>query len=188
MDGWTYEGYEGKPTWVDAYTDAAEVEIFVNGVSAGRSTVTDYYTKIPCVYQPGELLGIGYDESGRELYRTVVKTAGQDARITAIPDKSVLQSGEEDFCFIDVKITDSEGTLKLLPERKVEIRIEGSGTIQGFGSANHLNEEKFNQTCHTTYLGRLQAVIRSGKTAGEAKITFSGEGMEDTVVRLQVEA
>lgn len=188
VDGWTYEGYEGKPTWVDAYTDAAEVEIFVNGVSAGRSTVTDYYTKIPCVYQPGELLGIGYDESGRELYQTVVKTAGQDARITAIPNKSVLQAGEEDFCFIDVKITDSEGTLKLLPERKVEIRIEGAGTIQGFGSANHLNEEKFNQTCHTTYLGRLQAVIRSGKTAGEAKITFSGEGMEDTVVRLQVEA
>ena len=68
------------------------------------------------------------------------------------------------------------------------IKIEGAGTLQGFGSANHLNEEKYNQAYHTTYLGRLQAVIRSGKTGGEIKVTFSGEGMEDTVVRLQVEA
>lgn len=187
-DGWTYEGYEGNPTWVDAYTDAAEVEIFVNGVSVGRSKVNDYYAKVSCHYQPGELMGIGYDESGNELYRTIVRTANRDTRITAEPDKTVLQAGEEDFCFITVSITDSERTLKLLPERKVEIRIEGAGTIQGFGSANHLNEEKFNQTHHTTYLGRLQAVIRSGKTEGEVKVTFSSEGIEDTVVRLQVKA
>ncbi len=188
VDGWTYEGYEGKPAWVDAYTDAAEVEIFVNGVSAGRSPVKDYYAKLPCIYQPGELLGVGYDGNGKELYRTSVRTAGPDTVICAVPDKTILQAGEEDFCFIDIAVMDSEGRLKLLPERKVKIRIEGAGSIQGFGSANHLNEEKFNQPCHTTYLGRLQAVIRSGKTPGEVKVTFSGEGMEDTVVRLQVEA
>lgn len=188
VDGWTYEGYEGKPTWVDAYTDVAEVEIFVNGVSAGRSPVRDYYAKVPCIYQPGELLGVGYDGNGKELYRTSVRTAGQGAAICAVPDKTILQAGEEDFCFIDISITDSQGRLKLLPERKVEIRIEGVGSIQGFGSANHLNQEKYNQPCHTTYLGRLQAVVRSGKMPGEVKVTFSGEGMEDTVVRLQVEA
>ncbi len=188
VDGWTYEGYEGKPTWVDAYTDAAEVEIFINGTSAGRSPVKDYYAKVPCFYQPGELLGVGYDGNGKELYRTSVRTAGQETEICAVPDKTILQAGEEDFCFIDISVTDSRGRLKLLPERKVEIRIEGAGSIQGFGSANHLNEEKFNQPCHTTYLGRLQAVIRSGKKPGEIKVTFSGEGMEDAVVRLRAEA
>ncbi len=188
VDGWTYEGYEGKPTWVDAYTDAAEVEIFINGTSAGRSPVKDYYAKVPCFYQPGELLGVGYDGNGKELYRKSVRTAGQETEICAVPDKTILQAGEEDFCFIDIAVMDSEGRLKLLPERKVKIRIEGAGSIQGFGSANHLNEEKFNQPCHTTYLGRLQAVIRSGKKPGEIKVTFSGEGMEDAVVRLRAEA
>ena len=105
-----------------------------------------------------------------------------------VKNKTILQAGEEDFCFIDISVTDSQGRLKLLPERKVEIRIEGAGSIQGFGSANHLNEEKLNQPCHTTYLGRLQAVIRSGKKPGEIKVTFSGEGMEDAVVRLRAEA
>lgn len=95
VDGWTYEGYEGKPTWVDAYTDAAEVEIFINGTSAGRSPVKDYYAKVPCFYQPGELLGVGYDGNGKELYRTSVRTAGQETEICAVPDKTILQAGAE---------------------------------------------------------------------------------------------
>lgn len=187
VDGWTYEGYEGKPTWVDAYTDASEVEIFINGKSVGRSEVKDYFAKIACTYEPGELMGIGYDENGEELYRTVIKSAKQDTRITAVPEKLTLQAGEEDFCFIDVSITDSEGTLKLLPEHVVNIKVEGPGTLQGFGSANHLNEEKYDQLHHTTYLGRLQAVIRSGKECGEVKVIFSGDGIESTELHLRVE-
>lgn len=186
VDGWTYEGYEGQPTWVDAYTDAAEVEIFLNGRSIGRSKVKDYFAKISCTYESGELIGIGYDENGKEIYRTVIKSANPDTRIIAIPDKTTLQAGEEDFCFIDVMITDAEGTLKLLPEHVVNIQIEGTGTLQGFGSAYHLNEEKYDQHHHTTYLGRLQAVIRSGKESGEVKVVFSGAGVESTVVNLSV--
>lgn len=185
VDGWTYEGCEGKPTWVDAYTDAAEVEIFINGVSAGRSEVKDYFAKVACTYEPGELVGVGYGATGKELYRTVVKTAEADTKIAAVPDRTELLAGEEDFCFIDVTIRDGQGTLKLLPERVVNIKVEGAGTMQGFGSANHLNTEKYDQTHHTTYLGRLQAVIRSGKEKGEIKVTFSSEGLEDTVVILQ---
>ncbi|MDE6167930.1 MAG: DUF4982 domain-containing protein, partial [Acetatifactor sp.] len=151
VEGWTYEGREGEPAWVDAYTDASQVEIFVNGVSAGRSAVKDYFAKVSCIYEPGELMGIGYDQDGKELYRTVVRTAGADTRITARPDRTTLEAGEEDFCFIDVVITDAEGTPKLLPERAVHVKVEGTGSLQGFGSAYHLNEEKYNQPCHTTY-------------------------------------
>ena len=164
------------------------MEIFVNGVSAGRSAVKDYFAKVSCIYEPGELMGIGYDQDGKELYRTVVRTAGADTRITARPDRTTLEAGEEDFCFIDVVITDAEETPKLLPERAVHVKVEGAGSLQGFGSAYHLNEEKYNQPCHTTYLGRLLAVIRSGKEGGEITVTFSAEGLEDCVVRLRAEA
>lgn len=186
VEGWTYEGYEGKATWVDAYTDAEEVEIFVNGTSVGKSAVKDYYAKVPCIYEPGELTGVSYDADGQEIYRTSVRTAGSDTVITAVPDKTILEAGGEDFCFIDVTVTDAGGTLKLLPEREISIAIEGQGILQGFGSANHLNEEKYDQMHHTTYLGRLQAVIRSGKDSGKVKVTFSGDGIADTIVWLQV--
>ena len=187
MDGWTYEGCEGEKTWVDFYTDACSVELMVNGKTFGREKVTDYFAKIPCVYEPGILTGIGYDRDGKELYRTEVKTAGKDTVIRAVPDKKVLKAGGEDFCFIEVEVTDSEGNLKLLPERKVSVQAGGSGVIQGFGSAYHKNAEKYNQAVHTTYLGRLMAVVRSTEEKGEIRVRFSCEGTEDTEVVLLAE-
>lgn len=186
VDGWTFEGYEGEKTFVDVYTDACETEVLVNGVSQGRQKVTDYFAKFPCVYEPGEVVAIGYDENGTELYRNHMKTAGTSTKITATADKKQMQAGGDDFCYIQVEITDEQGNLKLLPEYDVSIAIEGEAFVQGFGSAYHMNEEKYNQTTHRTYLGRLLAVIRSGKNAGTVKVTFSADGIAEECVELQV--
>lgn len=165
---------------------ACEAEVLVNGVSQGRQKVTDYFAKFPCVYEPGEVVAIGYDESGKELYRNSMKTAGAKTKITATADKKQMQAGGDDVCYIQVEITDEQGNLKLLPEHNVSITVEGEGTLQGFGSAYHMNEEKYNQKTHRTYLGRLLAVIRSGKNAGNVKVTFSADGMAEECVELQV--
>ncbi len=187
VEGWTYEGCEGKKTFVDVYTDAAEVSVLINGIEAGRAKVEDYFAKIPCVYEPGELTGVGYDANGRELYRTTVRTAGTKTKISAVPDRTSLRADGNDFCFIDVLITDDQGVIKRLPERRVSVKAEGPITVQGFGSAFHKNEEKYNQPSHQTYLGCLQAVVRSAEgVTGTAKITFSAEGVEDAVVELEI--
>ena len=93
VEGWTYEGREGEPAWVDAYTDASQVEIFVNGVSAGRSAVKDYFAKVSCIYEPGELMGIGYDQDGKELYRTVVSRSGYPDHCQTGPDDAGGRGG-----------------------------------------------------------------------------------------------
>ena len=187
IDGWTYEGCEGQKTFVDAYTDAAEVAVFVNGEEVGRAPVKDYFAKVPCIYRPGTLLGIGYDAAGNELYRTVVRTAGGETRITAVPDKTVLKANGQDFCFITVCVTDGAGNLKRLPEHRVHIRTEGPVTVQGFGSANPQNPEKFDQQSHETYHGCLQAVLRTENRAGTVKVIFSADGIPDTALTLTVE-
>lgn len=185
VEGWTYEGLEGKPTWVDAYTDADFLEIYINGKKAGEAKVENYFAKIPCIYQPGELLGIAYDTKHQELYRTSVYTAEKETVISAAADKRTLKTGGQDFAFIDICLTDQAGTLKLLPEREVHIRIEGAGTLQGFGSAYHMNEESYDQDHHKTYMGRLQAVIRSSMEKGTVRVTLSSQGIKNTVIELE---
>ena len=185
VEGWTYEGYEGKKTFVDVYTDADAVEILINGNSVGKAKVEDYFAKIPCIYEPGELLGIGYDKDGNEMYRSVVHTAGEETILCCQTDKKELLSGGQDFAFIDVSVTDREGNIKLLPDHDVTIRVEGAGKLQGFGSAYYKNEETFNQEHHKTWEGRLQAVIRSTEEKGKIKVTFESEGCEQAVVVLE---
>ena len=179
IDGWTFEGCEDQKTWVDIYTDAAEAEILINGLSVGKTKVTDYYAKIPCTYSPGELVGIGYDENGKELYRTVVKTAGKETRLTVHSDRNEIYANGEDFCFISVDITDDKGNPKQLPEREITVTIEGEGILQGFGSANPINAVPFDKITQKTYFGKLLAVIRSTDKSGEIKAVFHSEGLSD---------
>ena len=46
VEGWTYEGFEGKKTFVDAYTDADTVAVFINGNHAGTAKVNDYFDAV----------------------------------------------------------------------------------------------------------------------------------------------
>ncbi len=185
VDGWTFEGCEGEKTFIDVYSDAAEVEVFLNGNSIGRKAPDEFWAKFPCIYEPGRVTAIGYDADGKELYRREMYTAGPQNRITAAADRTELMAGGEDFSFIDIAITDEQGTVKLLPEHEVQIKVEGAAALQGFGSAYHKNEEKFDQTHHSTYLGRLQAVLRSGEKPGPVKVTLTADGMQPTVLTLQ---
>ena len=185
VEGWTYEGFEGKKTFVDAYTDADTVAVFINGNHAGTAKVNDYFAKISCIYEPGELMGIGYDRDGRELYRTTVRTAGHENIITVRTERKDLVSGGQDFAFLDVSITDREGNIKLLPDHTVTIQVEGAGKLQGFGSAYYKNEEPYDQSHHKTWQGRLRAVIRSTEEKGSIRVTFSSEGCETASVMLE---
>lgn len=186
IESWSFGGCEGNPTWIDVYTDAAEAEVFVNGQSLGRKPVVDFFVKFPAVYAPGEVLAVGYDVDGHELYRNTLTSASTDTVLTAVPDKTELIADGGDFSFIDIAVTDEKGCIKAWPERTVSIQVEGAGVLAGFGSANHINAERFDQDHHTTYQGRLQAVIRSTQTAGDVRITLSAEGMSPVTTILSI--
>ena len=104
-----------------------------------------------------------------------------ETRLESAADRTALRSGGEDFAFINLRVTDGQGIPKLLPERRVSLEIEGGCTLQGFGSANPRNTEKFGKAKQSTYFGRLRAVVRS------SRIIFHCEGAPDTVVTLTCE-
>jgi beta-galactosidase len=187
VDGWTYEGYEGKRTFVDAYTDADSVEIFVNGKSAGKAQVKDYFAKIPCIYEPGELVGVGYDADGHEIYRTSVRTADAETVLTVKTDKNILRAGGQDFCFVDVYVTDKNGTVKLLPDYDVKIEVVGAASLQGYGSAAYKNAEHYDQHHHKSWQGHLQAVLRSTEKTGPVTVTFTADGCAPAILHLSAE-
>lgn len=181
------EGYEGKRTFVDAYTDADSVEIFVNGKSAGKAQVKDYFAKIPCIYEPGELVGVGYDADGHEIYRTSVRTADAETVLTVKTDKNILRAGGQDFCFADVYVTDKNGTVKLLPDYDVKIEVVGAASLQGYGSAAYKNAEHYNQHHHKSWQGHLQAVLRSTEKTGPVAVTFTADGCAPAILHLSAE-
>lgn len=186
VEGWTFEGCEGRKTWIRAYTDAALVKAFINGKEAGSAVPEKFIADIPCVYEPGEVLVIAYDEKGSELERASLKTADAEAKISVSTDKDTLEAGGEDYAFLSIDITDAHGVRKFAPEHQITIHVSGEGVLQGFGSADPVNDATYRETVQTTYQGHLQAVIRSDMKEGRIRIECSGEGLPDEVIELSV--
>ena len=100
---WNWAGLEGQPIPVMAYTNAEEVELFLNGRSLGRKKKGEPYvipvgkkisedlrftTKYRVVwevpYAPGTLTAVAF-AGGQTVASTEVRTAGAPARVVLVP-------------------------------------------------------------------------------------------------------
>ena len=84
-ESWTFPGQEGKPTRVDVYSADEEVELRVNGISAGRKpagAAAQNKVSFEVTYQPGTIEAVSFT-AGQESGRTHLQTTGQAARLHA---------------------------------------------------------------------------------------------------------
>jgi beta-galactosidase len=61
--------------------------------------------------------------------------------------------------------------------------VDGTGVLQGFGSANPRTEERFGDRVRTTFDGRALAVVRP-TSPGVITMTVSAEGCTPKDVRI----
>lgn len=187
VSSWTWKGHEGKHCLVEVYSDAPEVELFVNGNSVGRQPAGeehDFRVIFDTVYMPGVIMATAYYEDGiTENY--CLCTAKDEVFLCMVPDKVKIRT--DDLVYVTIELRDESGELQTATDCKVCLKVEGAGSLQGFGSANPISEENFFDECRTTYYGRAVAVVRSGDASGLIRVTASAEGLEPVCVEIGVE-
>lgn len=184
---WSWEGFEGKPVKVEVYSDADEVELLINGKVIGRVAAGEehaFKAEFDTIYQHGEIVAVAYT-NGKESGRTSLVSAGNGVNVQVELDRAQIQSDDTDLAFVSISLVDDTGVLKPLADRRVSVTLQGAGLLQGLGSANPKNEESYNNTSHSTYDGRLLAVIRPTE-AGAIDLTIEAEGCADTTARIEV--
>lgn len=96
---WTWRGYEGKPAVVDVYSNAPEVELFLNGRSLGRKPAGaehGFTATFELNYEPGILEAASY-QNGMETGRCQLDTADEDVQIHVEADKKNCRQMERIF-------------------------------------------------------------------------------------------
>ncbi len=101
------------------------------------------------------------------------------------PDR--IKIGKNDLVYVAIELRDADGTLQTSADRKVCLKAEGAGAVQGYGSADPLSEENFFDESRTTCYGRAMAVIRSAEDAGIIRLTACADGLEETFAEVEVE-
>ena len=120
---WTWPGYEGKPANVDVYSEAEEVELFLNGTSLGRKPAGEangFTASYEMIYEPGELLAVSYT-AGAETGRFVLKTADAAVELQVTVEGETLQADGEDLAFVTVRLADKEGVENLYAEKEITV-------------------------------------------------------------------
>lgn len=184
---WSWHGYEGCKAEVEVYADAYQVELYHNHQRIGRKRINDYRVCFRTKYMPGILMAIALDETGKEVSRKMLKTAGETTKLSIKTDREMLQANGHDLCHIEIALTDENGIVKPAKDVRVTVEIEGGNAIlMGVGSAKCKTNERLNGNSHMTHYGRALAIVKAGYQCGEARIRIGTEeyGEVEKVIKL----
>ena len=187
VESWSWEGCEGKKASVTVYSDAAKVELFVNGKSAGKKkTKKDIakFKKIP--YEAGKIEAVTYDSSGKETGRTSLISATGKTLIKLTPETTNLCANGQDLCFLNIDLIGENGITKSSVDQNLKIELSGPATLQGYGSARPNIEKSFCSDTFKTFYGKSLAVIRAGYEPGTVTVKVSGKGLDTQELTLNI--
>ncbi len=170
---WSWSNCEGSKAEVEVYSDQAQVELLINGKSAGRKKVKECKAIFKVKYEPGTVTAVAYDASGRETGRSELVSAAGPFGIAVRPEKDTVKPGE--IVFIPVNIEGANGVVESNADRKLTVTVEG-GELLAFGSANPCTEEQYHTGSFTTYYGCALAIVRAGQ-CGSVRIKVNDGSM-----------
>jgi beta-galactosidase len=184
-DSWSFPGQEGKQTRVDVYSVDEEVELLVNGLSAGRKAAgaaEKNKATFEITYQPGTIEAVGYS-AGKETGRTSLKTSGAPAALRATVDRAEIQQEFGDLAYVTVEVLDQDGCVVPWADSELSLEVTGAGELIALGSANPMSEELYVGGKRKAWNGRLMAVVRSSGQAGEILLQASADGLAATEIK-----
>jgi beta-galactosidase len=186
-DSWTFPGWEGKPTQVDVYCADDEVELWINGVSAGRKpagAAQQNKAVFEVIHEPGEIMAVAYAE-GQETSRTHLRTASAPAALRLTADRVTLRAEAGDLAYVTVEVIDEEGAVVKYAEHDVHFVISGAGDLLAVGTANPVSDEPYAATHRKAYEGRLMTVVRTLGQVGDITLQAQAEGLTASEIKLE---
>jgi beta-galactosidase len=184
---WTWEGREGDeiPVWVHSNVD--EVELFVNGKSAGRQKVPRFgHVEWKVRYEPGAIEVHGW-KNGWLVLTEKRETTGPIAALRLTADRTAINADGEDVAVLTVEALDSAGRALPTASNPIHFKVSGEGALIGVGNGDPNCQESDKAPRRSLFNGLAQAIVQSTKTAGTIAIEASTVVRGGTVAQAKIE-
>lgn len=207
---WNWKGRENEIIPVVSYTNAEEVELFVNGKSFGKKRkgmdkapvpinfidweggrykgtfMSPYRLMWEVPYQPGAIEVVAYT-NGERVAKKRINTAGEPAKIELIPDRVALQADGQDISFITVRITDKDGNLCPNADNLVKFSVSDLGTIAAVGNGDPATMAAFQSNRRKAFNGLCMLMVKTTKKSGLITVQATSDSLQTASVSLKVE-
>jgi beta-galactosidase len=175
---WTWgQDRVGQVTPVHVFTSGDEVELFVNGKSAGRKKRAQYDYRLRwsnVTYSPGSIRVVAY-KNGKEWATDERKTAGAPASLNVTADRTSITADGQDLSFVTVAVLDKDGNPVPQASNLITFSITtGQGKIVSTDNGDPTDTTPFPELSRKAFGGLALAIVRAeagvkGEIVVEAK-------------------
>ena len=173
---WNWAGREGQEIDVWAYSNAAEVELLLDGRSLSREVMPPaghLAWKVP--YHPGTLTARAYRNNTLVATDTVA-TTGPAAKVVLTPDRTTVNADGDDVVILKVAVTDAQGRVVPTAGNLVRFTVEG-GTNLGVGNGDPSCHEPDQANQRSAFHGLCCLLVRAGDQPGPITVTATADGL-----------
>jgi len=190
------ESSESTPTVeVWAFSNADEVELFVNGVSQGRvASNSESHAAWPAVpYSPGSLEARGYygNETEPRAKMTVVTTGPAMAIRASIKDgvgMNGIVADNSDVALIQVEVVDQDGNVVPANGPDVTFTVSGPAKLVGTGNGDPSSLTNDKSPTREAYHGLVLGIVQGTHEAGTITVTATTEDLGSSTITIASKA
>ena len=184
---WNWAGQEGKPMDVWVYSNAARVELSLNGTSLGTKDMPkNGHLSWSVPYAPGRLTARGYEAGGKISAQDTVETTGPPAALKLSTDRMALTADGEDVSMVEVDVVDAQGRIVPTAENRVSFQIRGAGRLAGVGNGNPSDHDPDQANFRSAFQGKCLVIVGAGERPGSVRLSASSPGLASAALSFQV--
>ena len=181
----------GQQLEITTYTNADEVELFVNGKSYGTKQNDRQSAKMRnqirwknVEYQDGYCEAIARTD-GKIVARHRIETTGKPVALKIDSDNNAWSADGTDLQHLRIYAVDSKGRRVQTATGDVKVAIAGTAaTLAAMSSGNHESDELNMVNHRRLYKGSVMAILRSDITPGTVTVTASCDNMKTAKIKL----
>jgi beta-galactosidase len=177
-ESWNWQA--GATINVTAYTNAAEVDLTLNGQSLGVKRLVDARAGVltwVVPYAPGTLKAVA-TTNGKAVADFTLRTAGAARKIELVRDTSSALAGDNrQTAQVEFRIVDEAGMRVPNADAVVTFQVDGPARILGIGNGDLNNIESGNGMTHHAYQGRGLVILRITDPSATVTVRASSPGL-----------
>jgi beta-galactosidase len=182
---WTPADLSPHPETVEVYSNAPDVELFVNGKSLGRKArnADDSARQWDTNFRPGTVRAVA-SADGHKWGEAVLRTAGPAVALRMVPESATVGHDFDDLAFVRVEAVDAKGVLVPGASDLVTVSVTGAGNLVAFDNGAVADHTPFQSPQRALSHGKALIMVRGNGVHGRIQLTASAPGLRPATAQV----
>lgn len=178
----------GSVNTVYTYTNADEVELFLNGKSLGVKKNLEQRTRRNVIkwdnvaYKPGNLTAVARN-NGKVVATHKVETTGKPVKLVAETENPGWKADGMDLQYVRVYAVDGKGRKVPTAAGEIKFDVVGEASLLAVDNGCHTSEHLFRGDSIGLHRGFAMAILRSSRIPGTVTLKASCSGLKPVIVK-----